>query len=102
VIQQGEMGKFRLDIRKTFFTVRVVRQWHRLPRKVVDAPSLETPKVRLDGALSNLIYLWVSLFTAGRLDQMALKGPFQLKSSYDSIILMGRTLHPGSAPHCPQ
>ena len=51
----------------------------RLPREVVDAPSLETPEVRLDGALSNLIYLWVSLFTARGLDQMAFKGPFQLK-----------------------
>jgi len=34
------------------FTVRVVRHWDRLPRKVVDALSLETFKVRLDGALS--------------------------------------------------
>ncbi|KFQ13812.1 hypothetical protein N330_12087, partial [Leptosomus discolor] len=48
-------GKFRLDIRKKFFTVRVVRHWNRFPREVVDAPSLETFKVRLDGALSNLI-----------------------------------------------
>jgi len=32
-----------------------VRQWHRLPREAVDALSLETFKVRLDGALSNLI-----------------------------------------------
>jgi len=47
--------KFRLDIRKKFFTVRVMRYWHRLPREVVNAPSLETPKIRLDGALSNLI-----------------------------------------------
>ena len=31
---------------------RMVRQWHRLPRQVVDAPSLETFRVRLDGALS--------------------------------------------------
>ena len=44
-----------MDIRKKFFTIRVVRYWHRLPRKVVDAPSLETFKVRLHGALSNLI-----------------------------------------------
>jgi len=36
------------------FTVRVVRHRHRLPREVVDAPSLETLKVRLDGALSTL------------------------------------------------
>ena len=33
----------------------VVRHWHRLPREVVDAPSLEVSKVRLDGALSNLL-----------------------------------------------
>ncbi|KFW63006.1 hypothetical protein AS28_00380, partial [Pygoscelis adeliae] len=48
-------GRFKLDIRKKFFTLRVVQHWHRLPREVVDAPSLETFKVRLDGALSNLI-----------------------------------------------
>ncbi|KFM03118.1 hypothetical protein AS27_04352, partial [Aptenodytes forsteri] len=48
-------GRFRLDIRKIFFMLRVVKHWHRLPREVVDAPSLETFKIRLDGALSNLI-----------------------------------------------
>ncbi|KFM13018.1 hypothetical protein AS27_00999, partial [Aptenodytes forsteri] len=48
-------GRFRLDIRKKFFMLRVVKHWHRLPREAVDAPSLETFKVRLDGALSNLI-----------------------------------------------
>ena len=46
---------FRLYIKK-FFTVRVVRHWNRLPREVVDAPSLEAFKARLDGALSNLVY----------------------------------------------
>ncbi|KAK4826261.1 hypothetical protein QYF61_006708 [Mycteria americana] len=48
-------GRYRLECRKKFFTMRVVRCWERLPREVVEAPSLETFKVRLDGALSNLI-----------------------------------------------
>ncbi|KFU96637.1 hypothetical protein M959_03640, partial [Chaetura pelagica] len=50
-----EEGRFRLDIRRKFFTVRVVRHWPRLPREVVDAPSLEVFKTRLDGALTNLV-----------------------------------------------
>jgi len=37
------------------FTKRVVKHWNRLPREVVEAPPLETFKVKLDGALSNLI-----------------------------------------------
>jgi len=45
----------RLDIRKKFFTLRVVRHWHRLPRAAVDSPSLEVFKARLDGTLSNLV-----------------------------------------------
>ncbi|KFM08939.1 hypothetical protein AS27_14732, partial [Aptenodytes forsteri] len=48
-------GRYRLDIRKKFFALRVVKHWHRLPREVVDAPCLETFKVRLAGALRNLI-----------------------------------------------
>ncbi|PKU35455.1 rna-directed dna polymerase from mobile element jockey-like [Limosa lapponica baueri] len=48
-------GRFRLDIRKKFFTVRVARHWNRLPREAVDAPSLEVFKTRLDGALNKLV-----------------------------------------------
>ncbi|KFQ94216.1 hypothetical protein Y956_04551, partial [Nipponia nippon] len=48
-------GRFRLDIRKKFFTMRVLRHWNRLPREAVDVPSLEIFKARLNGALSNLV-----------------------------------------------
>ncbi|KFZ48424.1 hypothetical protein N338_05545, partial [Podiceps cristatus] len=50
-----KQGRFRLDVRKKFFTMRVVKHWNRLPKEVVDAPSLETFKPRLDGALSKLV-----------------------------------------------
>ena len=50
-----EKGRFRLDIRKKSFTVRVVKHWNRLPREVVDVLSLETFKVRMDKALNSLI-----------------------------------------------
>ncbi|KFR13045.1 hypothetical protein N306_05628, partial [Opisthocomus hoazin] len=48
-------GRFRLDIRKKFFTMRVVKHWPRLPREAVDAPSLAVFKAKLDGALSTLV-----------------------------------------------
>ncbi|KFP42608.1 hypothetical protein N324_08110, partial [Chlamydotis macqueenii] len=50
-----EEGRFRLDIRKKFFTVMVVRHGNWLPREDVDASSLEVFKARLDAALSNLV-----------------------------------------------
>lgn len=58
----------RLGIRKKFFTVRLVRHWHRLSVEVVDVSFLETLKVRLDGALSKLTELQMSLFMAEGLD----------------------------------
>ena len=48
-------GRLGLDIRGKFFTMRVVRCWQRLPRGLVDAPSLEVLKASLDGALGSLV-----------------------------------------------
>ncbi|KGL91348.1 hypothetical protein N301_14752, partial [Charadrius vociferus] len=50
-----EEGRFKLNIRKKFFTLRVVRHWNRLPREAVEPPSLEVFKARLDLALGNLV-----------------------------------------------
>ena len=44
-----------MDITKNFFVIKVARHWKRLPREVVDAPSLAVFKAMLDGAWSNLV-----------------------------------------------
>ena len=49
------LPSLRFDIRKKFFPVSMVRHWNRLPREVVEAPSLEVFKARLDGALGNVV-----------------------------------------------
>jgi len=61
-------GRFRLDIRRKFFTMRVVKHWHRLPREAVAAPSLAVFEARLDGALSTLGWWKMSLLMAGGLE----------------------------------
>ncbi|KAJ7395660.1 hypothetical protein BTVI_153022 [Pitangus sulphuratus] len=54
-------SRFRVAIRKKFITVRVSRHWKRFPGQIVDVPSLEVFKARLDGTLSNLVQWKVSL-----------------------------------------
>jgi len=78
-------GRFRLDMRKKFFPMRVVRPWPRLPREAVAVPSLAGFRSRLEGALSNLGWWKVSLPMAGSWNQMVFKGLFQPKPFYDKI-----------------
>ena len=57
-------GRFRLDIKGKFFTQRVVTHWNRLPKEVVDAPSLEALQAGLDVALSSLVW-WLHVAGGG-------------------------------------
>ncbi|KFZ59645.1 hypothetical protein N321_02803, partial [Antrostomus carolinensis] len=53
--QKLEHWKFHTNLRKNFFTVRVTEHWDRLPREVVESPSLEMFKTHLDAFLCNLM-----------------------------------------------
>ena len=48
-------GRFRLDMKKHFFTERVVKQWNRVPRELVGVPGLSMFKGDLDNALNNTL-----------------------------------------------
>ena len=79
-------GRLRLDMRRKFFTQRMVTHWNRLPKEAVDAPSLEAFKARLDVALGSLVWWLATLHVAGGLKLGDHCGPFQPRPFYDSMI----------------
>ena len=77
-----------MDIRREFFTHRVVMHWNRLPKEAVDAPSLEAFNARLDVALGSLVWWLATLHIKGRLKLDDHCGPFQPRPCYESMIFI--------------
>jgi len=68
-------GTFRLDIRKVL-PVRVAKHWHRFTQRGGGHPILGNIQGQAGQGSEHLMELWVSLLTAGDLDQVAFKGSF--------------------------
>ena len=92
----SSVKRVRLGLRKKPFTVRVVRHWHRLARDVVDAPSLEAFKARLDQALGSLMELWFYLASRRLLMPECLHVALDKKGFSAEI----QVLHNGDSPTC--
>jgi len=76
--------KLQLNMRKNFFPLRVTEHWHRLPREVVESPSLEIFKTHLDKVLCSP--LQATLLRQGGLDWMTHRGPFRPRPFCGSVI----------------
>ena len=72
-------ARYRLNIRKTFLTVRAVQQWNKLPRELVSAPILDAFKKNLDNHLRDMLSLYPCIEQGIGLD--GLISPFQLHFS---------------------
>jgi len=90
-------GRFRLDIRGKLSTGKVVRHWHRLPRKAVDAPSWEVIKARLNEALGSLIQWTANVPKEGGWTSMIFKA---LSNSSHSVILLTNWTQHQYLPSC--
>ena len=87
-------GRFRLDVRGKFFTMRVVRCWNSCPERLwMPRPSLEVFKARLDGALGSLgwYYMWrlVALPVVGGWSFMVFEVPSNPRHSVILLLVKG-------------
>lgn len=92
-------GRFLLDIKKKFFTMRVERHWNGLPKDDVEVPSLETFTARLDGALATQVEWKVSLLKARDLGQMIFRTlPTQTILRFCESMILSVTRTPSVQP----